>query len=286
MMITSTNQGRGVAFCLMGAMIVLTWAGLSIAQEADSQGDAHAHPPRDDRRYDRKRDESLSRRDRFEARPVPPGYSERSWSRASGATEAYDRGYEDGYRDGLAYAQRQAALDRGTSAFDTAFAEGMDRFRNRDYGAAVRHLMLAAKLNQDDPISRLHAAHASVALGHYDDAALLLRRAFQLQPALAYVSMDISRYYASRKEFRGQLDAIERKAVERPESAPVWAVLGYFRFFSNRQTEGFHAFRRANALAPRDRFVSTMLEVARVSVPAGESHAERRSNEHKPIENR
>ncbi len=227
----------------------------------------------DDPGYRNQREQSLQRHERFKHDGIPPGYTVRTWAEEMAASQAYDRGYEDGYRDGVLATRREQSSNRRADAQGIAMAKGVEQFRNRDYGGAVRHLMLAAKMDQGDPLSRLHAAHALVALRHYDDAFLLLKRALQLQPALMHLNIDVRDHYADRTEFGRVLAQLDRDAEASSFDPAVWTLLGYYRFYSGDPGGGYRAIRRALELAPKDRWVGKLHEILRVSVPASETVA-------------
>ncbi len=259
------------AFTLVAAL-----ASITLAQEAPPPTDqpppptdpAITRPIDESRRYRNQRDESLSEHERFDRSNIPPGYTVHSWQREMAATEAYDRGYEDGFEEGFRASQRNAAQSRTEKLYDAALAQGVDRFRAGEYGAALRNFILAAKSDQGDPASRLHAAHAMTALQHYDDAFLLIRRAFQLQPQLAFIPLDVREYYAGRAEFEKQISRLRADAAAADNDAKRWLLLGYFEFFSGKHARAHDAIKRAATLAPDDSFIRDFLDAARLSVPA------------------
>lgn len=224
-----------------------------------------------DRGYRKQREESLNEHERFKRDGIPPGYTVKTWAQEMAASQAYDRGYEEGYRDGWLAAQREQSSDRRADAQGIAMAEGVEKFRKRDYGGAVRHLMLAAKMDQGDPISRLHAAYALVALQHYDDAFLLLKRALQLQPALLNLNMDVRDQYDDLAEFNRHINQLHQDAEASPGDPAVWTLLGFYRFHADDPVGGYHAIRHALKLNPKDRWVGKLHEITRLSVPAAES---------------
>lgn len=234
----------------------------AVRKRADTAG------PGRDRAYRSKRRRSLSKREPFSPQRVFPGPSIANIIGDSSANDGYDRGYEDGFEEGYRAAQRSAVDDRRTTLYDAAVAQGTEHFKNGHYGAAARNFILAAKNDQGDPLSRLHAAHAMIALRHYEDAFLLLRRAFQLQPNMVYLPIDIREAYADRDEFQKHLDRLSKDAGADETNPRVWALLGYYRFFSDQQPAAFIALRRARELAPDDAFVAALLNAARISTPA------------------
>ncbi len=238
--------------------------------EQPSSAEPALRPIDESRHYRNQRERSLSRRERFE--------NTGDLRRERAADEAYDRGYEDGFEEGFRAAQRNAAQARTESLYDAAVAQGMERFKSRNYGAALRNFMLAARSDQGDPASRMHAAHAMSALRHYEDAYLLARRAFQLQPQLVFVPLDIRRYYANRTEFDTQISHLRADAMAADTNPKLWALLGYFEFFSERHTDAHRSIKRAAELAPADRFVAALLDAARLSVPANGTGPDRKSH--------
>ncbi|MEE9294249.1 MAG: hypothetical protein V3W34_04690 [Phycisphaerae bacterium] len=239
------------------------------ADSADTQAPPNEiHPIQPDRAYRSKRDRTLSRHERFGFSDIPPGYTRAQWNRTPAVTESYDRGYEDGFEQGWRAARRAAANQRSDSLHAAALTQGLEHFHNRRYGAAARNFILAARKDQGDPLSRLHAAHAMTALQHYDDAYHLIRRAFQLQPELAYVAMDIRRDYSDQTEFQKHLEQLEKRAKAAKDNARVWTVLGYYRLFSDRPAAAYRALRHACQLDRDDKFAARLLNAARISIPA------------------
>ncbi len=227
-----------------------------------------APPIEQNRGYRSRRDESLSRRERFDNSDIPPGYSSEDWSRAMAASGAYDRGYEDGFEQGWLAAERAAADQQRGGLYQAALDSGLKQFRAKRYGPAVRDFMFAAKNNQGDPVSRLHAAHAMAALGHYEDAFLLIRRALQLEPRLTYVPLDIRTFYADVAEFERRIEQVRADAEANPNEFRIWSVYGYFCLFSNRPELGASVLERAYKSAKNDDgTVKRLLDAARIMVP-------------------
>lgn len=273
---------KRIGLSAMTSLVIVAVGGIAqpiplLAQEVGSQPDQTSDADRDraepppvghDRAYETDRHKALSRRERFDRSGIPPGYSPYTWYQEMAATDAYDRGYEEGLRHGRRTARQLAADDRNESLVTSLMVEGGKRFRQGDYGAAARSFMLAAQQSQGDPASRLQAAHALTALRHYDEAYLLVRRAFQLQPKLAYLPLDVRGDYDDQTVFQEHLRRLEKDAAAAGDDPRLWALLGYYRFFSGDHDGANRALARAAALDPEEKFVADLRNVARISVPA------------------
>ena len=188
--------------------------------------------------------------------------------------EVFDEGYVGGFHDGRRFQQWQQKAELGLSSYVKAMEQGNVSFRNGQYGAAARHFILAAKLNQGDPASRLHVVHALMALGHYADAVPALRRALQLQPRLVYLPLDLRGQYGRPPEFAEHLAKLAAAAAEDPDDAGLWLLLGYCQFFSGAEPEAARSLGRAVELAPSDSIAGDLFQAARLSAPAERRAAE------------
>ncbi len=241
------------------------------SDEPDARSRDEGTPPEDDRGYQSKRKRSLNKRERFEPRSFSSSPTPANALREFAASEGYDRGFEDGFEEGYRAAQQAIKGNRLATLHDAAMTQATEHFRSGRYGAAARNFLLAAKSDQGDPLSRLNAAHAMAALQHYSDAFLLIRRAFQLQPNLVYVPIDIREAYTNQAEFKKHLDKLTLEANSTKDDAELWALLGYYRFFSEQQADALRALRRAAQLAPSDPFVAKLMNAARISTPASQN---------------
>jgi tetratricopeptide (TPR) repeat protein len=147
-------------------------------------------------------------------------------------------------------------------------ADGHAAFLEGQYGVAARYFLLSATLNQTDPTSRLCAAHTQIALGHFDVAAKLLRRAFEIQPLLVYLLMDVRGAYGELGDFDDHLAFLRATVEKEPVGADQLFVLGYFLYFSNNEVEAAGVLARALKLAPNDPVLQSFAEVARLTTPA------------------
>ncbi len=242
----------------------------------------HPATPPESRHYNAKRLRTLEEHERFNFQSIPPGFSPRTWALHPAQTESYDRGYDDGYNEGWREAQQTVAIARGASVYAQSMNLGENHFRDGKYGAAVRDFLLAATLEQGDPICRIRAAHAMTALGHYEDAALLLNRAYELQPKLVYIPFDLRHVYGIQSDLNIHMTRLQkhadaqttpdaenpRSAASRSTAAKTLALLGYYRYYTGDAAAAHLVLKRARSLDPRNKFASSLLETARLTTPA------------------
>lgn len=178
-----------------------------------------------------------------------------------------DRAYQQGIEDGRNLERMDRHASRTYTNYQQSMAEGHRAFAAGRYGDAARAFLLAAQLNQGDPAARLCAAHARTALGHYEPAAHLIRRAFELQPRMAYLPIDIRTAYAKPGDFESHLEALNRSWEEQPNESARCLVLGYTLLFSKQPRKAESVLGRAMELDPADTVVRLLHEAATLSNP-------------------
>ena|GEM_PF-7122768 len=230
------------------------------------------HWRREARDYRRSRDRFNRRhRDYYRGRYHPGWryYDEGRWYDNYGHDGlVFDEAYWEGRRDGRRYAEWERRYELGRRAYADAMSDGLLAFRNADYAQAVRNFIRAAKVNQGDPASRIHAAHAMVAIGRYHEALPALRRAFQLQPKIAYLALDIRRDYGPKADLDAHLKELAGAAREAKDDPALWLLLGYYQFFSGREGKALKSLETADELAPGDFMTEALLDAARMMSPA------------------
>ncbi len=283
------NRNGWVLRTIVTAAAIVAYPAVVSAQEqrapqkqpGDASGPEHSQPSAvdRDRGYESDRREALEAHERFEYDDIPPGYTVQTWHQELAASDAYDRGYEQGYRRGWEAAQRALGAQRNLTLRTSLLEDGDRYFREGRYGDAARSFLLAARQGQGDPVARLRAAHAMTALGHYERAWLLVRRAFQLESRLPYLQIDIRQDYDNVAEFERHRELLAKAATDAGDAPELWALLGYYRFFSEDGVDAVPALNRAAELAPESPVIRELREVARVSVPASVSDRMPRENE-------
>ncbi|NOS99161.1 MAG: hypothetical protein HOP29_00865 [Phycisphaerales bacterium] len=278
---SSIHSVRKSARFLVGAAtgVLFVVANQVAAQSSVPKGPANANerataetvptePPavEHDAGYESRRERSLERRDRWDT-SAPPGFTPQSWQAQLASTDAYDRGYEEGFNAGWQAASRKGGVEQSLAIADEALSLGAEHFRAGRYGAAARAFMLAAASDQGDASSRIQAAHALTALGHYEDAYLLVRRALQLQSRLVYMPLDIRALYGDAGAFADHVRRLE-SAANQSGDVKLLALLGYYHFYSDRHNEAYRVLSRAAEIDANEFVVSRLRDVARISTPA------------------
>ncbi len=124
----------------------------------------------------------------------------------------YERAYRQGVTDGRRFEQYEREAELGLKSYLDAMEAGQAAFAEGEYGKASQLYILAARMSQGDPASRVCAGNSLIALGRYDEAAQILRRAFELQPKLAYLPLDIRGEYHKAGDFELHVTALTRAA--------------------------------------------------------------------------
>lgn len=168
----------------------------------------------------------------------------------------FNRGYNTGRFDQLTTGRQQRLLDHAQSHLE----RGLVYFRKGQYLYAADAFKLAAETNQGDPASRLYVAHALFARGRYRDAIPYLRRAFELQPKIVFLTFDIRDDYEDRREFDQQLEQLERAVQRFPGSQERLILLGYARYYGGQRDDAYEPLIRAHQQDPEDMLIKRLLD--------------------------
>lgn len=183
--------------------------------------------------------------------------------------------YLQGRHDERQFQDWKASNDIGYAAYMSAMEDGLQEFANADYPAAAAAFLRAAKQNQGDPASRLHATYALVAIRNYDDAVLILRRAMQLQSRLVDLPLNIPAEYTRRQDFDAHYKDLSETADANPDHAGVWMLLGFYQLFSDQGAAAAKSIERSAELAPEDSLIQLLHERARYAAIASPKPADK-----------
>lgn len=139
---------------------------------------------------------------------------------------------------------------------------GLAVFRTGRYEQAAVKYLNAAAANHGDAASRIHAGHALFALGRYDEAMKLIRRAMQLQPRLTTEDYDVRDDYGDREDFTHHLAALEYHVTTYPNDAAGVLMLGYIRYYTTGPGSAYESLVKAKALDPRNDLIDKLLAVS------------------------
>jgi tetratricopeptide (TPR) repeat protein len=181
--------------------------------------------------------------------------------------EAYRQGLYDGYRAWQYYDEDYQRAQRLYRTRDEANKAGLEAFRQASYDQAVDLFVLATQLDNGDPASRLYAAQALFAVGQYEQAIPLLRRAFELQPNLLYLRFDLRLDYGNPEDLTAQLQDLQAVVAANPSWTGGHLLLGYQLLHSGQRDQAHQAFTRAARLDPVDPLARKFLKVS-YPVPA------------------
>lgn len=185
--------------------------------------------------------------------------------------EEIERAYRQGLADGRDSERFEIQAQRGLAAYKGAMLAGHAAFDAGKYGLAARQFLLAATLNQGDPASRLCAAHAQIALKDYAPAARLLHRAFELQPRLVFLPMDLRGAYGVVEDFPKHRNALQKAAAREKQNGDLWFLLGYVYYYTDNMAGAARALGKAAELEPDDPLIAELASLAKMSAPAAKS---------------
>jgi len=180
--------------------------------------------------------------------------------------DAYDAGRQDEHdrqQHAFNLGDMERRKARALSKHGQSLAAGLERMQAADYRRAVISLTLAAKLNQGDPACRIHLAQARLALGHYQEAALALRRALQLQPLLLYHDLNLERYFGQPGELDRYADTLRSWLEGRPDAAGPRFLLSYLEYQRGRFDRAHEAALTASTLSPKDELTRDLLAITK-----------------------
>lgn len=122
------------------------------------------------------------------------------------------------------------AAERYLTLGDRAFREGR-------YTDAVQFYAKAVEFAPDQGGLFLVLGDALFAAGDYHYAAYALRRAFELEPALAEATVDKRNFYSDPADFQAQLEALESYLAQHPTDRDARLVLALNYHFSARSED-------------------------------------------------
>ncbi len=127
--------------------------------------------------------------------------------------------------------EREQELNRAADYYLTL---GDRAFREGRYGDAVHYYAKAVEFSSQDGILYLILSDALFATGDYHYAAFSLRKALELDPALAQSVVDKHSFYSDPAEFDRQLAILERYLEDHFEDDDARLVLAANYLFGNR----------------------------------------------------
>ncbi len=174
--------------------------------------------------------------------------------------------YRQGVDDGRHFEQFERAALMGITSYLDAMDFGLAAFADGRYTEAADGFLLAARLNQGDPASRIHAAQALFAQGLDAEAVAILRRAIELEPRIIHLPLDLRSDYGTPADFELHVAALTERAAD-PDDFDAAVLLGYVRLFSGRGSAAMEPLARAASLRPDDLLVQRLMMRAQLRSP-------------------
>ena len=191
-------------------------------------------------------------------------YWGRPYGLGYGLGELHDQGRElEYYRQQEGYLREQLTLLSYRDLFD----RGLDMFHAGWYGQAARAFIAAADKNHEDAACRIHAAQCLMAVGMYDDALVHVRRAFELQPLLMQLPMNLAADYQNKADYAKHIAALKAHVEADPKDEQAAVLLAYELFFSDHPQDSSDAMKRIKPLASSDPLAANLLAAAAPIVP-------------------
>lgn len=175
--------------------------------------------------------------------------------------------YSQGVTDGRNEQRFREQAERGLASYQRAMADGHEAFRREDYSAASRAYTLAAQLNQGDPVSRLEAAQAQIALGRHAAAGKMLRRAFAIEPRIAYLPLNLRDAYAKPADFETHIGLLRKAASDQADDVDVLFALAFCEHFGGDSAAAKKCLDQAQALEPGNSVIAEFRQVVTLSTP-------------------
>ena len=176
--------------------------------------------------------------------------------------------YDQGSR--LEYWRQQELATRESLtllSFDNLFHRGLDAFREGNYGQAARLFVAAADKNQEDAASRLHAAQSLLAVGQYAEALRHVRRAFELQPLLLQLPLDLQDDYTIKSDYDAHVSELAEYVQANPQDHAALLLLGYAQFFGPHPESAASTMAEIKRRAPKDPFAQKLRAAAAPIIP-------------------
>jgi tetratricopeptide (TPR) repeat protein len=211
----------------------------------------------------RRRLEAYRQRNQLPSEPslAPPN------APGSGSSIVSDAPWESYHRFGadLEYYKQQelAAREELTLHVHRDFLpRGITEFREGRYGEAARSFTAAADKDHGDAASRLHAAQSFVAVGMYPEALEYFRRAFDLQPKLLNMPLNLQADYGRPGDYVEHVTRLQAYCKANEKDGSAWLVLAIEQFFGPNPGSAADAVANAKRLLAKDDFTHQFVRTA------------------------
>jgi hypothetical protein len=137
-----------------------------------------------------------------------------------------------------------------TTSAHAIFESAREQFKSGQYGRALMMADYALAELPNDPALHEFRALTLFAVERYEEAAAVIYAALSAGPGWDWATL--SGLYDDLEEYTRQLRALERAAVEQPDSAAVQFLLGYHYLVQGHDEAAAEQFAKAAELRPND----------------------------------
>lgn len=142
----------------------------------------------------------------------------------------------------------------------TSRDRGLAHFQHGQYREAADAFRLACDVNQGDPAAQLYAGHALFATGRYREAVRYIRKAFELQPRIVYLTYDMRQDYPDVADFDRQVAALQEALRLSPRDPDRLFMLGYVLYYGGQREKAYDVFGRLVHYDPKDTLARKLME--------------------------
>ncbi|HOB75499.1 MAG TPA: tetratricopeptide repeat protein [Phycisphaerae bacterium] len=165
-------------------------------------------------------------------------------------------GGDHAYFDETSNARTGSLLQSALTSRD----RGLAHFHKGQYREAADAFRLACDVNHGDPAARIYAGHALFATGRYREAVKYLRKAFELQPRIVYLTYDMRQDYPNRTDFDQQVAALREALRLAPRDSDRLFMLGYVYYYGGQREQAYSIFSQLVYWHPGDALARKLME--------------------------
>ncbi len=150
-------------------------------------------------------------------------------------------------------------FDYKNKTFIEHLDDGNKAFKNRNYEIAKREFKHAAGMQPSNATVRMGYALGLFATGDYETAAMVLRRALQLNEDWIKKPVEISTYYGKLEDYNAHLSMLERYIKKHPQNLEAKFLAGYIHFMNGDLTKASETMAKILEDDPNDSEATAIL---------------------------
>jgi tetratricopeptide (TPR) repeat protein len=174
--------------------------------------------------------------------------------------------------DGLVRARYPSHRDPKTGNYTDPMTRGYRAFSEGRFSSAARSFCEATLQDPDNPIARIEFCQALFAIGHYQLAGRLLRRAILRFPSLLEKRLDRHAIYSDPTDFLKHQERLASWIETHPQGSDALWLYGFNALYSGHLEEARLVFLAIRKHRQEDRVTVRILEQIEKRRSAGEEH--------------